>query len=63
MPDSSIIGQVSTFSRPPTSSSLEKRAAMVSPSAIIDSAPRTATRSSSAMLPALWKPMIVPMPR
>ena len=42
IPESSIIGQVSRLSSPPTSSSLEKRAAMVSPSAIIDRAPMIA---------------------
>src|SRR5579864_1604849 len=63
MPDSSIMGQVRTLRSPPTSSSLEKRAAMVSPRAIIDSAPSTASSARSSGLPAEWKPMMVPIPR
>src|SRR5882757_5278911 len=59
IPDSNIMGQVSRFRRPPTSSSLENRAAMVRPSATIDKAPSSATSSNSARLPALWKWMIV----
>src|SRR5947207_571084 len=53
IPDSSIIGQVSTLSSPPTSSSLEKRAAIVSARAIIERAPSTPTRASNSRLPAL----------